>query len=393
MTASTIPTRAFNDAAGAEVNAHMHLPVTIVDVTLREGQQAAEVAFSVEESVEVARALERIGVPVVQVGYAGEDDATLRAVRAACPSLRLAALVVGWKPDAERAMRSAREAGADVCSILFRSTDAHLANLDLTRDQAIHRVAQLAALATADGWPEVIFGPSFSTMSDPELLFALYGAALDSGATVISLADSLGVARPDAVRRFVAQMRERAGDRGVRVHMHDDFGLALANTLAAVEAGADWVEVSVNGLGERAGNCALEQFVTAMQGLYGIDAGVRASGLGDVARLVARLTGVPIPPMSPVTGENVFANKLEIHVRAAASDPSLMEPYDPALVGNRRWIKLGRGTGPTGVRTKAAQLGISLDDATVTRLVAEINRRATRTKRAVGDDEFLELAR
>lgn len=382
----------YNFDPRARVLEAIRTPITITDVTLREGQQAAEVAFSPEEEVELAAALEAIGVPAVQAGYAGADDATIHRIRAACPKLRIAALLVGWQVDAPDAMRSARYAGADICSVLFRAADSHLANLGVSRDQSIARTQELVSLAVELGFPTVIFGPSFSTLADFDHLICLYQAALEAGAGVIALADSMGTAKPGAVRFLVESMRALAGDRGVRVHMHNDYGLAVANTLAGVEAGADWIEATVNGLGERAGNCPLEEIVVALEALYGIEVGVRTDGLFELCKLVERLTGAPIPAMKPVAGENTFANKLEIHVRAAASDRSLMEPYDPVLVGNRRTIKLGRGTGPTGIRLKAAELGLELEDSQIEVLVEKVNRWAIETKRAVSDHEFAEMA-
>jgi isopropylmalate/homocitrate/citramalate synthase len=367
---------------------HVRPTITLTDCTLREGQQAAEVAFSPEDEVVFAKALAEIGVPVVQVGYAGADDASVRRIRAACPSLRLASLLVGWKPEATEALHSAREAGADICSVLFRSTDAHLEKLGHTRSTAIDRVQELVAQARRAGFGDVAFGPSFSTLADQEFLFQLYRAALEAGATVISLADSTGTAKPSLVRHIVTRMRALSDTAGVRVHMHNDLGLAMANTLAGIEAGADWVEVTVNGLGERAGNCPLEEIVVALEALYGIRLPIRSEGLYGVSTLVAQLTHVPIPPMKPVVGADVFANKLEIHVVAAAADPTLMEPFDPVLAGNRRTIRLGRGTGPTGVRMKLAELGLTLADEAVPRAVAMVNEFAVTHKRGVGDDEF-----
>ncbi|WP_432826206.1 LeuA family protein [Dactylosporangium sp. CA-092794] len=365
--------------------------LTITDCTLREGQQAAEVAFSPDEEVALVQALHAIGVPVVQVGYAGDDDESVRRIRAACPDQSLASLLVGWKPDAADALHSTREAGADVCSVLFRSTDAHLDKLGHTRATAVERVQELVALARSAGFREVAFGPSFSTLADQDYLFTMYAAALEAGATVISLADSTGTAKPSVVRHVVERMRGLSDTAGVRVHMHNDLGLAMANTLAGIEAGADWIEVTVNGLGERAGNCALEELVVALEALYGIRLPIRSEGLYDVSRLVARMTGVPIPPMKPVVGADVFANKLEIHVVAARADPTLMEPFDPVLAGNRRTIRLGRGTGPTGVRMKADELGLDLPDDVVPAVVRAVNEWAVAHKRAVPDDAFAEL--
>jgi isopropylmalate/homocitrate/citramalate synthase len=369
----------------------LRLPITITDVTLREGQQAAEVAFSPDEEVELAAALADAGVPAVQVGYAGADDASVRRVRASCPDLRLAVLVVGWKDDAAGAIRSAREAGADICSILFRAADAHLADLGVTPDQARRRVAELVAQARACGYPCVMFGPSFATLAPPDQLLAFYRAAIEAGAHVISVADSLGMAKPATIRRLVESMRALDEHVGIRVHTHNDCGLALASALAGVEAGADWVDATVNGLGERAGNCALEEVVLALDALYGVDLGIDAGKLAGLSALVERLTGVAVPPMKPVVGGNCFANKLEIHVKAAASDPRLMEPYDPRAVGSRRRIVLGRGTGPTGVRVKLAELGLELPDARLDEAVRLVNEQAVATKRTLADGEFAEL--
>lgn len=397
MTAPSRPelihTSPLNFDAEVTRNERIRPTLTITDCTLREGQQAAEVAFSPDDEVAFVRALADLGVPVVQVGYAGDDDASVRRIRQACPELSLASLLVGWKRDAHDALHSTREAGADVCSILFRSTDAHLDKLGYTRTTAIDRVQELVALARAAGFREVAFGPSFSTLADQEYLSQMHRAALEAGATVISLADSTGTAKPSVVRYLVERMRSLSDTAGVRVHMHNDLGLAMANTLAGIEAGADWIEVTVNGLGERAGNCPLEELVVALEALYGIRLPIRSEGLYELSHLVSRLTNVDIPPMKPVVGADVFANKLEIHVIAAQADPTLMEPFDPALAGNRRTIRLGRGTGPTGVRMKAVELRLELPDASVPAVVAAVNAWSVTHKRGVPDDAFIEMVR
>jgi isopropylmalate/homocitrate/citramalate synthase len=384
------PVNPYNRLEQLRAAERFHLPITVVDVTLREGQQAAEVAFGPRDEVEFAQALQRLGVPVVQAGYAGADDASVRRLRDACPDLRLAVLAVGWDAAVGESIASARDAGANICSILFRSADRHLANLGYTRQDALARVAELVRIAAQAGYEEVAFGPSFATLADESFLMGMYASALESGATIVSLADSSGTATPATVVYLVERMRMLAGSAGVRIHMHNDFGLALANTLAGLAAGADWVEVTVNGLGERAGNCCLEEVVVALEVLYGVNCGIDTTGLFELSRLVERLTGVAVPPMKPIVGGDVFSNKLEIHVKAAMKDPSLMEPFDPALVGNARTIRLGRGTGPTGVRMRLAQLGVELDDTLTAVLVERINELAVTTKRSV-DDEQLRL--
>ena len=376
-----------SEVTAAEAVRH---PLTITDVTLREGQQASAVAFSVADQVAIARALEGMGATSVQVGYAGEDRA-LAAVRSACPALRLAVMVVGWDERAEEQMRSALEAGADVCSIIMRAAPRYLNDLGLTPAGAVDRVRHLVGTARETGWRTVVFSPTHTMMADWELLIELYRAALREGADVVSISDSQGKAKPAAVTLMVRRILAELGPVAVRAHMHDDYGLALANTLAAVEAGADWVDATVNGLGERAGNCALEELVVSLEALYGVDTGFDLEQLYAVSRLVERLSGTAIPPRKSVVGADCFANQLEIHVRAAASDPSLMEPFDPALVGNERSVRLGVGSGPTAIRMKLQALGLALPDSGVSEALRIVEERARDTKHAIEDDEFEQI--
>ncbi|MCU1488744.1 MAG: hypothetical protein JWM85_149, partial [Acidimicrobiaceae bacterium] len=224
----------YNALGAVRAGERFQLPINFVDVTLREGQQAAEVAFGPEDEIELVTELARLGVGWVQSGYAGADDASTRRLHDACPGVRLAVLAVGWDPAVEQSLTSAREAGAGLCSILFRAADQHLANLGYDRAGARARVSALVRRARELDYEEVAFGPSFATLADEGFLMELYEVGLEAGASIISLADSSGTAKPSAVGYLVTRMRELAGERGVRVHMHNDFGLAVANTLAGL---------------------------------------------------------------------------------------------------------------------------------------------------------------
>lgn len=374
---------------------HIRSPLHIIDVTLREGQQAPGIAFSPDGERAVTRSLAQAGVSIVQAGYAVRDEATVARIHAEVPEVALAVLSVGWSPDlTEKALGEAVSAGATICSILMRSSPKHLSNLGLSENEAVRLVAQGVARARSAGFAEVIVAPSFTTLADFELLGRFFAAGVAEGASVVSIADSTGIAKPGAIRSMVTRIRDRHGeDVGIKLHTHNDYGLALANALAGIEAGANWIDASVLGLGERAGNVALEELVVALGGLYGLDVGINPAELTGLCDVVAQHSGFTPSTMKPVVGGNVFSNKLELHVKAIATDPTLLEPYDPGAVGGRRSLRLGRGTGPTGVRMKAAEAGIDLPEMLVEPLVAEINRTAAASSGDVTDKEFFEMIR
>jgi len=170
--------------------------------------------------------------------------------------------------------------------------------------------------------------------------------------------------------------------------VHDDFGLAVANALAGLRAGASVADVSVLGLGERAGNAPTEELATALEGLYGINTGVRLEKLHALAQLVSRIAGVPIPAHKAVVGEDVFAQKLEMHVQVTSRDPSLHEPFSPEVVGHRRILKLGSGTGPVAVRAKLQELGLNVPEGEIPTLVRWVNHQALQRHQTVPDAEF-----
>lgn len=233
------------------------------------------------------------------------------------------------------------------------------------------------------------FEPSFVTAADPQFLRYFYRTYYEAGAQEVGIADSMGVAKPSTIRYLTRLVRESV-PVPVGIHAHHDFGMSVGLSLAALEEGAQRADVGVMGLGERAaGGTPLEEIVPALEGLYGID----TEQLADLVGFVHRLTGVPIHASKPVVGENVFAQKLEIHVRVSDRAPELFEPYSPDLVGNRRLLKLGRGIGPTGVEAKLRELGLEAVEEKVTALVEMVNQWAIAHKRTVSDETFADMVR
>jgi isopropylmalate/homocitrate/citramalate synthase len=366
--------------------------LTVQDVTLREGQQAAEIAFSMEQKVGLAQRFAGIGLRRVQAGYAGADNDTIAALKREVPALELSALLVAFRDDWREAAQGAADADVDVLMVLFRIAPGQLAAIDFTEERALDRIGE-AVTCARNLAPAVSFDPSFVTLAEPDLLRRAYEVASAAGATCFGVADSTGVAGPERIGELVSQVREQTGG-AVAVHCHDDFGLALANTLAGVAAGASLADASMLGLGERAGNCATEELAVALSLLYGVETGIDLRGLMDVATYVSDITGFAISPSKAIVGADAFSQKLDMHVAMTRKDPTLLEPFAPELVGNRRRLRLGVGTGPLAVQAKLRELGLAdVPDARATEFARWINEVARERHAAVTDDEFVQRVR
>jgi isopropylmalate/homocitrate/citramalate synthase len=366
--------------------------VLIEDITLREGQQAAEVAFSRAAELDVVRLLDRIGVADIQVGFAGRDNDLLREVADLGTRANLAMILVGFANEWQSMVDEVADLGVSELQVLFRSADPQLAAMGLTRDEVADAVTTRVAYAK-DKIERVTLTPSFGTSADLTFLSQLFRIGVDAGADRVAVIDTLGISSPESFRALVEHTREIVGEGvGIDVHCHDDLGLAVANSIAGVLGGADRIDASINGYGERAGNCPLEEVGLALKLLYGIDAGIDLSKLVETSSSVAALARTTVPSMKAVVGRDAFSQKLDIHLQLAEHDSSLMEPYDPALVGNTRQLRLGVGTGPKGVLTKLAELGSSpVDTVVASAVAAAINDYARKTDAVVGDAEFRRL--
>jgi isopropylmalate/homocitrate/citramalate synthase len=364
--------------------------VTIQDVTLREGQQAAEIAFTLEEKVDLGARLAAAGVRRVQAGYAGLDDGAIAALKRAVPELELSALLVAFRPGWEAAAESAAAAGVDVLMVLFRVAPGQLRAIGFSPDQALDTIGRAVEVCLRVA-PAASLDPSFVTLADEGFLRRVYQTGAQAGARRFGVADSTGVASPERIARLVGLVGEVTGGE-VGVHCHDDFGLGLANTLAGISAGATLADASVLGLGERAGNCATEELAVALELLYGVRTGIQLERLTPLAEHVSEVTRCPIPAAKAVVGADAFSQKLDMHAALTREDPTLLEPFPPERVGNRRRLRLGLGTGPVAVAAKLEQLGLPPVDAERARSLAEsVNEIARRQKSSVSDDVFRAL--
>ncbi len=333
----TLPEPASPLNALPELSVDRQLPreLLISDVALREGEQMEGVSFELETKVELARELERVGVSQVQVGYPGRFERDANAVAAVAEALsraRVEAVALAFVTDWEQEIDACLASGADVVNVVYRSSARLQALLGVDAAAAAARVEAAVSRAVAGG-ATVAFTPSDSTRADVDHLVELWRVAAAAGATRVYVADSMGAATPELVAWLVARARQ-ATELPIGVHCHNDLGLVVANSVAGVLAGADVVDVAVNGLGDRTGNCPLEEMAVAFALGYNIDTGIELGRLTSLSRRFAAASGRPVPANKPVTGPRTFAHVLPTHVEVMRRDSRAIQPYEPEIVGN-----------------------------------------------------------
>lgn len=295
--------------------------------------------LSVSDKVAIAEALDSLGLPQLQVGFpTARDLDVVRRLRARDIQADIEVLVPAFVTGSYDAMAHALDAGATALQILMRASDAILREMGLSRSSAMQLTLDTFSRAKELGAPITTLACSFSLQADLGFLDDLVTSALAQGATRVMLADTTGRGLPDDMARLVRHIAQLTR-APIGVHCHDDLGLATASTLAGLEAGASWAEVSVLGFGERSGNASLEQVVAARYVSYGQEWPLDLSRLTETCQAVAAILGREIPPKSPVVGAEAFTHRLGIHVELAERDPQAMEPFAPELVGNRRTME------------------------------------------------------
>jgi len=368
----------------------MSRPIAIFDTTLRDGEQSPGCSMTLKEKLEVARCLEALGVDVIEAGFAVASKGDFEAVRAVARSVRtcgIAAFARALPGDIETAWEALRDSARPRIHTFIATSDVHMKyKLKKTREEVLEIVDRSVRLAR-NLCPEVEFSAEDASRTDPEFLYRVIERAVAAGANVINVPDTVGYTTPQEFGRLIAGIRAHVNgiDKAVlSVHCHDDLGMAVANTLSAALAGAGQLECTVNGIGERAGNAALEEVVMALNTRRDVfDAACRidTKQIYKASRLVSAVTGTALPPNKAIVGANAFAHEAGIHQHGVLSEKStyeIMSPESVGLSGNN--LVLGKHSGRHAFESRMKEMGYVLAAEDLDRVFAQFKELADKKK-------------
>lgn len=352
----------------------------INDTTLRDGEQTAGVAFTADEKIAIADALAAAGVPEMEVGIPimgmGEQE-IIQTIAARHLPTRL--MVWGRMTDAD--LTAVRACTVDWVNLSIPVSDIHLYHkLHQTRQWVLERITRFVSAALDSGM-QVCVGTEDASRADVDFLARVAETAQAAGAQRLRFADTLGILDPFSTYQRISEL-SRIVDINIEMHAHNDLGLATANTLAAIRAGASHVNTTVNGLGERAGNAPLEEVVMALRHLHGLETGVDTLRFPDISRLVARASGRPVAASKSIVGDAVFTHESGLHVDGMLKSPLTYQGFDPSEVGRAHSIVLGKHSGSHAVKHAYGELGIHLSDPQTLAILTLIRKFAVLHKRS-----------
>ncbi|HEY4606552.1 MAG TPA: 2-isopropylmalate synthase [Acidimicrobiia bacterium] len=365
----------------------MHQQVKIFDSTLRDGEQAPGIALDPEQKVMIARQLARLGVDIIEAGFPISSPGDFQAVRRIAQEVHgptIAALARAQADDVERAWEAIRFSADPRIHVFLATSPIHMEHkLRMSAEEVMASVKDNVSRAR-DHTENVEYSPEDATRSDPDFVIAVCQTAVEAGATTINIPDTVGYATPsdygDLIRRVVRDVKGRRDDVVVSTHCHNDLGLAVANSLAAVEAGARQVEGAINGIGERAGNTSIEEVVMALRvrrDAYGVDVSVTTEEIYETSRLVSESTGYPIQFNKAVVGRNAFAHESGIHQHGVLRERTTYEIMDPMTVGmGSSVIVIGKHSGRAAFKHTLAGMGVQLNAAAFEQAFARMKELA-----------------
>jgi isopropylmalate/homocitrate/citramalate synthase len=365
--------------------------VGFYDTTLRDGEQTVGVVLSPEDKLELARGLDELGIERIEAGFprvSADDWHAVELIRDAA----LAAEVWGFSRAVEADVKALVELGVEASVIESPISDLKLEALGVDREAMLERIVYAISFAVDQGVTVAFFGVD-GTRADLSYFETVYKTAVEAGAQEAVVVDTIGIASPEAVADLVGRTREWLGPEvPIHFHGHNDFGLATGSAIAAARAGARWIQGTINGMGERAGNASLPEIALALRGLYGVETNLRLDRVRPFAERLRELSGYELEPYKPLVGENLFRRESGA-VASQFHDPPAIEPYSSDVVAAERSVVLGKKSGIDSIRIKADELGLDLSEEARRELLVRVKELGTSKRGIVTDEEFLQLAR
>lgn len=363
-------------------------PVYIDDTTLRDGEQTAGVVFANEEKINIAKMLGRLGVHQIETGVpamGGDEKEAIKKI----VELGLPCSILGWNRAVVSDVKHSLDCGVDAVALSISSSDIHIQNkLMKDRQWVLDSIKESVDFAKSHDL-YVSVNAEDSSRADPEFLIEFARAAKESGADRLRYCDTVGILDPFETYVRVKSLMD-AVDIEIEMHTHNDFGMGTANAIAGLKAGATYVNTTVNGLGERAGNASMEELVMTLQYAEGVNLGIRTSLFRDISEYVALASGRPLPAWKTIVGSGLFVYESEGRASGAVRDPMTYEAFLPGEVGLPRRFNVGKYSGPSVVRHKLREYGYHPTDSEVEKLVPTLRTRSIALKRSLFDNEVIE---
>lgn len=361
--------------------------IIIVDTTLRDGEQTAGVVFSNQEKIRIARMLAEIGVHQLEIGVpvmGGNEKTCIKKI----VGLGLDCSLMGWNRANIEDVKHSLDCGLDAVAISISTSDIHIEHkLKSSREQVLESMVRATEYAQKHG-VYISVNAEDASRTDFDFLVKFALAARDAGADRLRFCDTIGTLEPFKTYEIVTKLIEETG-MDIEMHTHNDFGMATATAIAGVKAGARFVGVTVNGLGERAGNAALEEVAMALKFIFNKDQDLKTQMFREVCEYVARASGRILPPGKPIVGDNMFRHESGIHADGVIKFPGTYEIFSPDDVGLERQIVIGKHSGSKAIMLKFKEYGIELTEEEATELLPMVRRSTVEIKRALFDKELV----
>lgn len=363
--------------------------VRIFDTTLRDGEQTPGVTITPEQKIQIAEKLSDLGIDAIEAGFPIVSHGEMRAIKTIA-NMGLKAEICGLARATDADIDAAIKCDLKYVHTFIATSDIHMKfKLKMTREQVLEHAVHAVEYAKKHGL-QVEFSAEDATRSDRPFLLEVFKAVAQAGADRLDIPDTVGYATPQYITQIVNDVKA-ATKLPISMHCHDDFGLAVANSIAGINAGAVCAHVTINGLGERAGNASLEEFVMALQCLYDKKHNIKTQMLYETSRFVSNTMGIIVQPNKAIIGENAFGHESGIHTHGILNNPLTYEPISPELVGRKRWLQAGKHAGAHGINAMLAEFGITPTDEQLKAIVEKQKDIADKGK-AITTADLLSIA-